>query len=104
MAWRLYQRRMWIEEMFRDMKSHGFDLEKTYLRQPTRIKRLMLAISLVYLWLVSVSEHVRQSGLSSEIDRNDRCDLSIFRLGWDFIQRRLTFNNPIPDCFQPSLS
>jgi hypothetical protein len=103
-AWRLYKRRMWIEEMFGDMKGHGFDLEKTRLRHPARLNRLMLAVSLVYLWLVSVGEYVWKQGLATEIDRNDRRDLSIFRLGLDFIQRRLTLNDPIPDCFRPSFS
>lgn len=103
-AWRLYKRRMWIEEMFGDMKGHGFDLEKTRLRQPDRLNRLMLAVSLVYLWLVSVGEYVLKHGLATEIDRNDRRDLSIFRLGLDFIQRRLTLNDPIPNCFHPTFS
>lgn len=31
-AWRAYARRMWIEEMFGDIKKHGFDLENTMLR------------------------------------------------------------------------
>lgn len=103
-TWRLYKRRMWIEEMFGDMKGHGFDLEKTRLRQPDRLNRLMLAVSLVYLWLVSVGEYVLKHDFATQIDRNDRRDLSIFRLGMDFIQRRLTLNDPIPDCFRPSFS
>ena len=95
---------MWIEEMFGDMKGHGFDLEKTRLRQPDRLNRLLLAVSLVYLWLVSVGEHVLRHNYAPEIDRHDRRDLSIFRLGLDFIQRRLTLNDPLPDCFRPSFS
>ena len=101
-TWRLYKRRMWIEEMFGDMKSNGFDLEKSRLWHAERLNRLMLAVSLVYIWLVAVGEHVWHRGLANEVDRNERRDLSIFRLGWDFIERRLALNDPLPDCFRPN--
>ena len=102
-TWRLYKKRAWIEEMFGDMKGHGFDLEKSRLHHPDRLNRLMLAVSLVYIWLITVGEHVIHDRLTTEIDRNDRRDLSIFRLGWDFLERRLALNDPIPECFRPNL-
>jgi hypothetical protein len=101
-TWQLYKRRMWIEEMFGDMKGHGFDLERSRLRHAERLNRLMLAVSLVYIWLVSVGRYVLQHHLADEVDRNDRRDLSIFRLGWDFVERRLALNDPIPMCFIPN--
>lgn len=30
-----------------------------------------------------------------------RRDLSIFRIGWDFIERRLALNDRLPVCFVP---
>jgi len=101
-TWRLYKKRAWIEEMFGDMKGHGFDLEKSRLHHPDRLNRLMLVVSLVYIWLMAVGEHVIQHRLTNEIDRNDRRDLSVFRLGWDFLERRLALNDPIPECFRPN--
>lgn len=101
-TWRIYKKRMWIEEMFGDMKGNGFDLERSRLKHPDRLSRLMLAVSLVYIWLISVGEHVIQHKHASEVDRNDRRDLSIFRLGWDFLERRLALNDPIPECFRPN--
>jgi hypothetical protein len=98
----LYHRRMWLEEMFGDMKKHGFDLEATHLRHHTRLSRLTLAVCLLYLWLVSVGEQVLCSGLHSEVDRSDRRDLSVFRLGWDFIERRLALNDPLPSTWIPN--
>jgi hypothetical protein len=38
-ARRAYKRRMWIEEMFSDLKGHGFDLESTHLRHFLRLSR-----------------------------------------------------------------
>jgi len=101
-AVRLYKRRMWIEEMFGDMKGHGFDLELSRLRTADRLSRLTLAVCILYVWLVTLGEHVLWHGLNSEVDRTDRQDLSIFRLGWDWLERRLTFDDPIPILLRPN--
>ena len=101
-AVRLYKRRMWIEEMFGDMKGHGFDLELSRLRTPERLSRLTLVVCILYVWLVTTGEFVLKNGLQTEVDRTDRQDLSIFRLGWDWIERRLTFDDPIPISFRPN--
>ena len=98
----LYRRRMWIEEMFGDMKKHGFDLEASYLRHFLRLSRLTLAVCLLYLWLVGLGDYVLTHGLQSVVDRSDRRDLSIFRLGWDFLERRLALDDPLPDIFVPN--
>jgi hypothetical protein len=95
---------MWIEEMFGDMKGHGFDLEATRLGAFLRWSRLTLAVCLLYLWLVATGEHVMATNQASEVDRNDRRDLSIFRIGWDFIERRLALDDPIPITFVPNIS
>ena len=84
------------------LKRHGFDLERSRLKHPVRLDRLMLVVSLVYLWLVAIGEHVLHYRLTDEIDRHDRRDLSIFRLGWDFLERRLALNDSLPKCFCPN--
>lgn len=101
-AIRLYRRRMWLEEMFGDMKGHGFDLEATHLRHFLRLSRLTLAVCLLYLWLVATGEHLIATHQTHEVDRTDRRDLSIFRLGWDFIERRLALDDPLPIMFVPN--
>jgi hypothetical protein len=85
-----YARRMWIEEMFGDLKKHGFDLESTMLRHFLRLSRLTLAVVLLYVWLISVGDHTIRDGLRHLVDRVDRRDLSIFQIGLRFIERRLT--------------
>jgi hypothetical protein len=101
-ALQLYRRRMWVEELFADLKGNGFDLEATRLGTFLRLSRLTLAVCLLYLWLVATGENVIASNQASEVDRNDRRDLSIFRTGWDFIERRLALDDPIPTTFIPS--
>ncbi len=98
----LYRRRMWIEEMFGDMKIPGFDLEASHLRHFLRLSRLTLAVCLLYVWLIALGEYVLTQALAPEVDRHDRRDLSIFRLGWDFLERRLALSDPIPLVFIPS--
>jgi hypothetical protein len=89
-----YARRMWIEEMFGDLKDHGFDLEATHLRHFARLSRLTLAVCLLYVWLMHTGQHVIRAGQRFWVDRRERRDLSIFRIGSDFIQRCLTLNLP----------
>ena len=89
LALRAYRRRMWIEEMFGDMKGHGFDLESTHLRSFLRLSRLTLAVVLLYVWLLSFGSRVIKLGVRRLVDRNDRRDYSLFRIGWHMADRRL---------------
>ncbi len=46
MTLQAYVQRMWIEETFGDLKSHGFDLECTMLHHADKLSRLTLAVVL----------------------------------------------------------
>jgi hypothetical protein len=89
MTLRYYRRRMWIEEMFGDLKKHGFDLESTMLRHFIRLSRLTLAVALLYVWLVSAGVKTVHAGLRHLVDRRERRDLCVFQIGLRFIERRL---------------
>lgn len=82
-ALRLYKRRMWIEEMFGDLKSNGFDLETVRLRHFLRLSRLTLAIALLYIWLIAFGAKTIKLGLRHFVDRTKQRQLSIFRIGYD---------------------
>lgn len=88
-ALRFYKRRMWIEEMFGDMKKHGFDLECSMLHSFLRLSRLTLAVAFLYVWLISSGGHTIHHGLRHLVDLKCRRDLSIFQIGLRFIERRL---------------
>lgn len=98
---RAYRRRMWIEQMFGDFKGHGFDLEATHLRHFFRLSRLTLAVSLLYLWLVAFGSRVIKNGQRPWVDRADRRDFSIFRIGCNMLERCLTNMTPFSICFFP---
>ena len=88
-AKRSYRYRMWIEEMFADLKGLGFDLERSRLRHFLRLSRLTLAVAWLYLWLVAFGSAVIKQGRRKEVDRPHRRDLSIFRIGFDMLERCL---------------
>ena len=85
-----YRRRMWIEEMFGDMKRNGFDLESTRLRHFLRLSRLTLAVALLYVWLISTGSRAIKNSQRHLVDRSERRDLSIFQIGLRSVERRLT--------------
>ena len=60
---RLYQRRMWIEETYGDLKDNGFDLERSALCHFLRLSRLTLAVVLLYVWFIAFGADVVQAGL-----------------------------------------
>jgi hypothetical protein len=103
-ALRAYQRRMWIEEMFGDFKKHGFDLESTHLRHFLRLSRLTLVVAFLYLWLVAFGSQVIKRGQRSFVDRADRRDLSIFRIGLSTVERLLANAGPLPIRLVPYFS
>ncbi len=95
---RCYRRRMWIEEMFGDLKGHGVDIESTHLRHFLRLSRLTLAVVLLYFWLIAFGAQTIKSGQRRLVDRNDRRDYSIFRIGFASAPRR---DAPSPGCTGP---
>ena len=92
---KLYTTRMWVEEMFGDFKKHGFDLESTHLRHFRRLSRLTLAVALLYYWLVVFGSQTIKNGRRHLVDRRERRDLSIFRIGFDMLERCLANNLPV---------
>jgi hypothetical protein len=87
MTLQAYARRMWIEEMFGDLKRHGFDLERTMLRHADRLSGLTLAVALLYVWSISIGTKTIHNGQRDQIDRKNRRDLSIFQIGLRYIER-----------------
>lgn len=94
LALKAYQRRMWIEEMFGDLKTHGFDLENSMLRHAERLSRLTLAVILLYVWAISSGARTIHEGRRYLVDRKDRRDLSIFQIGLRFLERQLLNSLP----------
>lgn len=90
-----YKKRARIEEMFGDFKSNGADLETSCLHHFLRLSRLTLVVALLYVWLFAFGTAVIKRGERHLVDRNDRRDLIVFRIGFDMLERCLINNLPI---------
>lgn len=100
---RLYGLRMRTEEMYGDLKRHGFDLEATHLKDAERISHLVLAVCMAFVWLMTLGAHIVKRGFRYLVDHRSRRDKSYFRIGWDWLARCLRLNLPIPIRFHPIL-
>ena len=47
-----YAQRMWVEQAFRDLKSHGWQLESACLTDPQRMARLWILLVVAYAWML----------------------------------------------------
>jgi hypothetical protein len=90
-----YRRRYRIETLFSDKKSRGFHVDKSHLSNPMRLARLLIATSLAYIWMVYLGISVVQNNQTDLIDRTDRTDKSLFRLGLDWLTHLLKHDKPI---------
>jgi hypothetical protein len=77
-----YRKRFSIETFFSDQKSRGFHLHKSHISQPERLARLMIASFLAYIWIIFLSVISHRDHWIADIHRFDRCDLSLFQLGF----------------------
>jgi hypothetical protein len=91
---RAYRRRMWIDESFGDMKDNGFDLEKSHLCHFAKLSRLTLAVCLLYVSTVTLGVQAIKNGQRHFVDRRDRRDLSVFRIGLYMLERLLVHDQP----------
>jgi hypothetical protein len=91
-----YKQRPQIETFFSDQKSRGFQLHKSHLRDPKRLGRLLIASCLAYLWIVYLGVCATRDEWMRHLHRQDRCDLSLFRLGLRLLARCLKDHIPIP--------
>jgi hypothetical protein len=84
-----YAKRFRIEEMFKDFKNNGrgFGLELTGVRHADRLERLLLALALVYTWLLLWGAYVIAPGQQKLVDNVGKPTLSVFQTGLRFVLR-----------------
>lgn len=82
---RIYAKRWAIESTFRDLKSYGFDLEASRIKDVDRFNRLLIGITLAYGWAARIGHSLDQSGQRHLIDRGTKDKLSVYRMGRDWL-------------------
>ncbi len=94
-----YQQRFCIEEMFSDHKSRGLNLEKTRFKDADRLQRLLIAMTLAYLWLMEIGFTVIDAGEAKKVDnRGAKRSVSLCQIGLRWL-RELMNNELFPPLF-----
>lgn len=94
-----YQKRFWIEEMFSDHKSRGLNLERTRLSDSHRLQRLLVAVTLAYLWIMEIGLAVVVQDKSKKVDnRGAKRSISLCQIGLRWF-RELQNNELFPPIF-----
>lgn len=98
----IYHERFWIEEMFSDTKSRGLNLEETRLKDPDRLERLLVAVTIAYLWIMEVGALVVQRDQWRRVDnRGAKRSVSLCQIGLRWL-KELQNEGRLPPLFSGS--
>jgi len=90
-----YQLRFQVEESFLDLKSNGFNLEASRLRDKFALCQLSGVIALTMLFLILQGTQVVASGQRRRVDTHWQRGMSYLKLGWNWIRLAITHQSPI---------
>jgi hypothetical protein len=88
----VYEMRYWIETLFGNHKSRGFQLARTHMTTPEHIDRLVLVLAIATCLTLGLGTHLILIGQTRQVDRADRRDLSLFQIGWRWFFRLLALD------------
>ena len=97
---RWYGLRMWEEAAFKDLKSGGWQWQRSHVRRPAHANRLWLVLALATAWMSSLGTRVvRSRRLRRELTRGRRWHYSVLQLGLRLFARWLALGRPLPNDF-----
>lgn len=85
-----YRLRFQVEESFLDLKSNGFNLEASRLRDKFALSQLCGVIALTTLFLVLQGTQVVTTGKRRLVDAHWNRGMSYLKLGWNWVRLALT--------------
>lgn len=88
----IYDKRYWVETLFGNCKSRGFQLARTQMTTPAHLDRLILGLAIATCLALGLGTHLIVINQADQVDRADRRDLSLFQLGWRWLYRLLALN------------
>ena len=96
---RWYSLRRWEEVAFKDLKSSGWQWQRSHVRLPAHANRLWLVLAVATAWMSSLGTQViRSPALRRELTRGKRGEFSVVQLGlrlfsrWVALGRRLVYD------------
>lgn len=84
-----YAKRWQIETCFKAMKSSGFNIEKTHLKEIERVEKLVLLVMIAYLWCYKVGIHIDENIKKIKQKKHGRNAKSFVKYGLDYISQVL---------------
>lgn len=97
---RWYGLRMWEEAAFRDLKSGGWQWQRSRIRAPAHANRLWLVLALASAWMLSLGTQViRHPHLRREVTYGKRWHHSVLQLGLRLFARWRALGRPVPTAF-----
>lgn len=76
-----FKKRFYVEPMFSDLKSRGFDIERTRIKKPERFSRLLLVVVIAYLLVTDQGLRCIRSGKRRYFSKTKGRFYSLFMLG-----------------------
>lgn len=81
-AQQVYKQRWTIENLFGNMKTKGFDIESTHMKDDDKLKKLIALITIALLWCYLIGLWI-ESSIEIRIKNHGRKEKSTFRKGFD---------------------
>ena len=78
-----------IEPLFKALKTSGFNLEDTHLKHISRLSTLVAVVSLAFIWAFKTGYWIHKHK-PIKLKSHGRKEVSIFRLGLDYIQSSIS--------------
>lgn len=85
-----YRLRFQVEESFLELKSNGFNLEASRLRDKFALSQLCGAIALTMLFSVLQGVQVVAAGQRRQVDAHWKRGMSYLKLGWNWVRLAIT--------------
>lgn len=79
-AVREYKKRFIVEEMFRDLKSNGFDMEGTWTGDIVYFKNLYLCLSIAYTWMIILGADCSKNKKSKIVGATKKLKNKVIRI------------------------
>jgi hypothetical protein len=93
-ALKVYAQRWSIECFFKAIKSAGFHIEDTHLKDQERLNKLLAVVAIAFLWVYRVGEY-NNTITPIQIKTHQRRACSIFRYGLDQLNKALQHDDQL---------
>lgn len=90
----VYAKRWSIECFFKAIKTAGFNIEDTHLTDQKRLEKLFAVVAIAFVWVYLIGQYQNQLKTIPVLIHKRRA-FSIFRYGFDTINKALLFDNQL---------